>query len=275
MQDSCRRLWASSPTSLVRYSFHPRAFTVPELLAVIAIVLILIALLLPNLNSSREVARRAICMSQMHQHMVAAKAYANEHKRLLPAMYEDETINGKKEKYHYGDRLVLMRYLPVRELFYCPSQDPNALAKMNGNSEVVPRVAPFFAGNDRLDYGVNHYGRGDGKTDLYYETLGKHYENDDAKYTGGTLRPDFVANQDVVCYSDADANASPWDIGGKSRGSKVWPIQWSFENHAYKRHLGGYNTVGLDTSSVWHHPQESNPWEKWYIKRGRKNPYRP
>ncbi|MEX2213663.1 MAG: hypothetical protein WD768_06025 [Phycisphaeraceae bacterium] len=41
-------------------------FSVPELLAVIAIVLILISLLLPTLSRSRDVARTAICASRLH-----------------------------------------------------------------------------------------------------------------------------------------------------------------------------------------------------------------
>ena len=275
MRDSCRRRWTSESSFIQSFRFRTRAFTVPELLAVIAIVLILIALLMPNLNSSREVARRAICMSQMHQHMVAAKTYSNDFNRFLPDMIGSHAIKGVTKNYNCSDRLVLLNYVPVRELFYCPSQDPSLLAKMSGTTEVSPRVAPFFDGTGRLDYGVNHYGRGDGKTDLYYDSLGDHAESPISNWAGSTLRADFVQNQDVVCYSDADANVSPWDIGANTRGQKVWPLRWSFENHAYKRHLGGYNTVGLDTSSVWHHPQETNPWEKWYIKRGRANPYRP
>lgn len=67
-----------------------RAFTLVELLVVIAIIGILVSLLLPAIQASRESARRASCTNQMRQLIVAVLDYdmANEH---LPA----GTINPK------------------------------------------------------------------------------------------------------------------------------------------------------------------------------------
>ena len=120
-------------------------FSVPELLAVIAVILIIISLLLPNLNSSKEVARRSICMSQLHQHMVAARSYSVDRKR-LPAMREKEKINGVNKWYTYADRLVLFNYLSAYDVFYCPSQDVNKYFKRND-----PRVPPLFNGSVRRE----------------------------------------------------------------------------------------------------------------------------
>ncbi|MEX2212807.1 MAG: hypothetical protein WD768_01680 [Phycisphaeraceae bacterium] len=241
----------------------------PELLAVIAIVLILISLLLPNLNSSREVARRAICLSQLHQHMLGGKAYSNDHSKLLPAMRESQKINGVTKQYTYADRLVLFNYISAYDVFYCPSQDINEYFNHSD-----PSQTPFFHGGVRLDYGVNHYGRPNSQTQNFFDTIGQHYDKPASPYASGTLRSDFVANQDAVCYSDGDADSSPWDIGGVSRGKKEWPLRHSFDYHAYKRHLGGYNAVGLDTSAVWRKGDVPS-YEAWYLKRGRQNPYRP
>ena len=46
---------------------HHRGFTLIELLVIVSIIIMLIALLLPSVKRSREVARNAICMSNERQ----------------------------------------------------------------------------------------------------------------------------------------------------------------------------------------------------------------
>jgi len=246
-----------------------RGFTVPEILAVVAIITIILSILLPSLGQSRDVTFSAICRSQLHQHMVAAKTYSIDNSRMLPLMRGNQKIKGVTKTYNYSDRLVLFNYLEAYEIFYCPAQDVNKYYKRS-----APSVSPFFDGGIRLDYGINHYGRGDGRTDLYFDTLGQHYDNTNSPWASGTLRSNDVANQDAICYSDADGDSSPWDIGGAKRGQKVWPMQVSFEVHAYKRHLNGYNAVSLDTSAKWR-PADKPSYQDWYLKRGASNPHRP
>lgn len=246
-----------------------RAFTVPEILAVVAIVLIVISLLMPSFGQSRDVARSAVCRSQLHQHMVAAKSYSVDQKRMLPPMRQSDKIKGVTKTYSFSDRLVLLNYLAAYDIFYCPAQDVKKLYKRSD-----PTIKPFFDGGIRLDYGVNHYGRGDGRTDLYFDTLGQHYDNTTSPWGSGTLRADAVASQSAVCYSDADADSSPWDIGGAKRGTKTWPLEVSFEIHAYKRHMNGYNAVGLDASAQWRSAAIPG-YEAWYLLRGKRNPHRP
>ena len=43
------------------------AFSIPEMLAVIAIIVIIISILLPSLAGSKRIARHAICKSNLHQ----------------------------------------------------------------------------------------------------------------------------------------------------------------------------------------------------------------
>ena len=51
------------------------AFTLVELLVVIAMIAILIAMLLPAVNAARESARRAVCQSNLHQLSTAMQSY--------------------------------------------------------------------------------------------------------------------------------------------------------------------------------------------------------
>ncbi len=61
-----------------------RAFTLIELLVVIAIIALLIALLLPSLAQTREVARRTVCLSNQRQMAIAVTVYAMENREQLP-----------------------------------------------------------------------------------------------------------------------------------------------------------------------------------------------
>lgn len=60
--------------------------TLVELLVVIGIIGLLIAFLLPAIQSSREAARRATCRNNLHQISLAVQSHEAHH-RLLPALY--------------------------------------------------------------------------------------------------------------------------------------------------------------------------------------------
>lgn len=62
-----------------------RAFTLVELLIVIAIISVLIAILLPALSAARVAAKRVACQSNLRQIGIAMQMYANEYKGYLPA----------------------------------------------------------------------------------------------------------------------------------------------------------------------------------------------
>lgn len=62
------------------------AFTLVELLVVIAVIGILIALLLPAVQAAREAARRAACMNNMRQLAIAMHNYESSNGRFPPSM---------------------------------------------------------------------------------------------------------------------------------------------------------------------------------------------
>ena len=53
------------------------AFTLIELLVVIAVIAVLMAVLMPPLNRAREQGKRAVCMSNLKQLMLAWVLYAD------------------------------------------------------------------------------------------------------------------------------------------------------------------------------------------------------
>ena len=61
-----------------------RAFTLVELLVVVAIIALLVSILLPSLARAREQARKGVCLSNLHQCGVGFSQYAVDYKYVLP-----------------------------------------------------------------------------------------------------------------------------------------------------------------------------------------------
>jgi len=61
-----------------------KGFTLIELLVVIAIIAILASIIMPALGRAREAARRAVCISNLHNIGLMVMMYANENKQELP-----------------------------------------------------------------------------------------------------------------------------------------------------------------------------------------------
>jgi prepilin-type N-terminal cleavage/methylation domain-containing protein len=77
-----RKQKTESPSSAFR---APRsAFTLTELLVVIAILCLLLALLLPALQSAREAAYQSMCISNLHQMGIAFHTFTTDNYGLFP-----------------------------------------------------------------------------------------------------------------------------------------------------------------------------------------------
>jgi prepilin-type N-terminal cleavage/methylation domain-containing protein len=99
-----------------------RAFTLVEMLLVVAIIALLIAILLPSLDNAREMARRAKCLTQQHLITVGAISYAGSNGGRLPAVntwaphYVSNNID-----YLADGRPLLLEIAGSPDPLYCPS----------------------------------------------------------------------------------------------------------------------------------------------------------
>jgi len=64
-----------------------RAFTLVELLVVVAIIALLLAILLPALGKARKLASSTVCLARMHNVSQATNAYTAEYRGFLPAAF--------------------------------------------------------------------------------------------------------------------------------------------------------------------------------------------
>lgn len=123
-------------------STRRRGFTLPEMLAVVAIVVIILSLLLPSIRRAREIARRAVCSSNLHQLNLAARNYRTDNGD-FPQPWK--TNNGAYYPPIIPDQPWL-QYIDGREVYGCPSgrQVAHDLPNWDGNWPGPYTIGGFF-----------------------------------------------------------------------------------------------------------------------------------
>ncbi|MEL6740435.1 MAG: prepilin-type N-terminal cleavage/methylation domain-containing protein [Planctomycetota bacterium] len=112
-----------------------RAFSLVELLVVIAVIALLVAVLLPVLGKARSAARTAACLSQSRQIATAVAAFAADNRGRFP---ENRTLVGDKA----GDepssqyetwrwRFLQAGYIQPPEAWVCPAHPGEPLSELD------------------------------------------------------------------------------------------------------------------------------------------------
>ena len=86
------------------------AFTLVELLVVVAILSLLISMLMPSLGRAKEMARKTMCMTNMKGMGLGLRMYVEQNDQFVPpfhAIMNEEAINGKPQwTWYWCDFLV-------------------------------------------------------------------------------------------------------------------------------------------------------------------------
>jgi prepilin-type N-terminal cleavage/methylation domain-containing protein len=178
-----------------------KRFTLIELMMVIAIIGILTSLLLPALAKAREMGKRAVCVSNLRQIMLANTMYADdsdgEH---LPGNKSNASYSGLgidaiyyKPSGKYMSHGLLMKYdlINTADLYYCPSwthaYNKRGGLESNGNrgglpiegQTQVPKYATLSTYGYRMTFNTvpraPHTGKDDSSTAIITDHFVKYY----------------------------------------------------------------------------------------------------
>ncbi|MDT8390025.1 MAG: type II secretion system protein [Lentisphaeria bacterium] len=102
------------------------AFTLIELLVVIAIIGILASLMLPALQRAQESGRRALCMSNIRQQVIAHANFADDYNSKIPLQYGTDQMRNSSYFNHLSRLnnfgcLWSAGYLEDEQILVCPS----------------------------------------------------------------------------------------------------------------------------------------------------------
>ena len=206
-----------------------RAFTLIELLAVIAIIAILVAMLLPSLHMSRRKAKRVVCMNNLRQQGVGIYGYALDNKRKLPppvspgnwvigdfravSGYSTSGLMVPYDKGYFGDEW---------KMFYCP---------LSSESVGIHYNRKWFYKRIWGNWGYGDYGR----TWINYAYW--------AGYKGRGLRPAFTDTCAEKLTDHADKILIT-DLATQLYSGALHP--WT--NHVYRGVAEGISVLHLDGS---------------------------
>ncbi|RYG49526.1 type II secretion system protein [bacterium] len=140
-----------------------RAFTLIELLTVIAIVAVLAGLLFAVVGPAKKEAKQSVCVSNLHQIGLATGLYNNDHDGRFPATInaiegiDTELMLGRDPDQKASDfptpKQALQPYAKSSGVFVCSLDNGATIGLINSESKnAIVKPGPLHAYNDGTSY---------------------------------------------------------------------------------------------------------------------------
>jgi len=206
------------------------AFTLTELLVVIAVIVILAALILSATGKVRQAGNSTKCVANLRQIGIAMISYSSENGGYFPPHYGRPFFDPDKPDVFVGWAGHLAPFLgapnysgPISPIFYCAS-DPDATKRPPTATYVYNTPNPPWP----ISYGYNYQ----------YFTTQLNWGNDEAVNARRIANP-----SSIIIVADSTAVSE----GGESPDLIYWQTPNGKLSASKKRHHGkGYNAVFVD-----------------------------
>ena len=221
------------------YRLSGGGFTLLELLAVIALIAILCALLLPALLRAKSSAKARQCQSNLRQMGVALNVFVTDHKA-YPLAANAKYFEGKHPEHKSGWIEALNGYLLNQRLFDTDGRArvQNGIYDCPGQPEIRPN------GWDYSDYGYNGNGLGGANAALGLGGKGT------TPYDEPTPESEVRAPIEMMALGDGFRGSSVMIVDGSAgfgRGKEMILVpDGESTARARKRHAGKANVVLCD-----------------------------
>jgi prepilin-type N-terminal cleavage/methylation domain-containing protein/prepilin-type processing-associated H-X9-DG protein len=134
-----------------------RAFTLIELMIVVGIIAVLIALLLPAIQSAREQARRAQCVNNLLQLGVAMSNYSSTHSVLPPGVVNEKgPIVNLPIGFHHGWAVQILPFIGQNNVYRRFNMQQSVYAASNFTARGVA-IATFLCPSDPSRNSATNY----------------------------------------------------------------------------------------------------------------------
>ena len=241
---------------------HKKAFTLLELLVVIAVITLLLSVTLPALSLAKEAARKLLCSTNLHAVGIGLMSYQAEHSERLPPQYDrwgparqtydnqhmepwvsyvayhqDETTSAGLLKPLQLAYLWNQKSLDDPSVFYCASQ------RSRGDNQ--PYTFDYYTADGAYEWGAYLPTKANGSPDDKIR-VSYHY------WLHGRSSMSNLSNKPVVFD-----NIQNWNSVAHTRNDQPSGVNALFGDG----HVSLSNNKDLFELDLWNGGPEAGPWD--------------